>query len=154
METESLIDRIARVFPVAPIPDQGAILYEGAYRGESELEEIKAFFGGRAWNSITPRDVFRFRHALSFFSPTTFAYFSAAWMTCSLMDEGAVDTAIDNLVATLAEADPDLWTPGQRSVICAWLDHFDTVDLPSAKSHFESALRHLGCAVGRHRLAG
>jgi hypothetical protein len=145
METIDLMRMIAAAFPVEPVPGPSEILYEGAYPGETELEEIKSFFGGRPWNRVTPPDVFRFRHALSFFSPSAFAYFTPAWMTCSLLDEGAVDTGVENLVSAIGQAE-NPWTQEQRMAICEWLRHFDTVDLESARSDFAVALSKVGCA--------
>lgn len=149
MDSATLTKRIAVTFPVERIPSGEDILYEGAYLGESELEEIKLFFGGRNWNSVSPADVFRFRHALSFFSPLALAYYTAAWMTCALLDEDAVDTAIENLVSVLGRADPNLWTQEQRLVICEWLAHFNVSNLPSFKQDFEKAANNLGCNLTR-----
>jgi hypothetical protein len=145
MESATLIKRIVAAFPVERIPIGNDILYEGAYPGESELEEIRLFFGGRAWNSVTPSDVFCFRHALSFFSPAALAYYTAAWMTCALQDDNAVDTAIENLVSCLGRADPNLWTQEQRLVICQWLVRFNVSNLASSKQDFEKAAANLGC---------
>jgi hypothetical protein len=77
MSLESLIRRIRDVFPIAQIPSKDAILYKGAYANDEELEEIKSFFENRTWQSITPIEIFRFRHALSFFSPTALVYLYA-----------------------------------------------------------------------------
>ncbi|MGD1086711.1 MAG: hypothetical protein ABSA47_18390 [Verrucomicrobiota bacterium] len=142
MEKSHLIKRIAEVFPVAPIPSKEAVLYEGAYPGESEHEEIKEFFGGRAWNRITPNDVFNFRHALSSFSPAALAYYTAAWMMCCLMDEKTTDTATEDLVGTLSRADANRWTEEQRRIICEWLAYFKDVPL---KKRFEEATKNFGC---------
>src|SRR5213592_3725227 len=125
MSISSLITRIASAFPTEPTPLKEDVLYKGAYSRDPELEEIEKFFGSRSWNSITPTDVFRFRHALSFFSPSALAYYTAAWMTCALLDDEAVDTAIEDLVGTLGKADLNLWTNEQRIAICEWLMHFD-----------------------------
>jgi hypothetical protein len=142
MDIQSLNTRIAAAFPAEPTPARDQVLYHGAYPGESELEEIKEFFACRPWSSITPKDIFDFRHALSFFSPSTLAYYTAAWMTCSLQDERRVDTAIEDLAGALGGADPGLWTQEQRSVICEWLLHFRRVPL---KAVFEKAVANLGC---------
>lgn len=145
METIDLIRMIAAAFPVEPVQGPSEVLFEGAYPGESEHEEIKSFFGGRPWNCVTPEDVFRFRHALSFFSPSAFAYFTPAWMTCSLLDEGAVDTGIENLVSAIGRRE-NCWTQEQRRAICEWLHHFNTVDLESVRTDFAVALSKVGCA--------
>lgn len=146
METSLLVKEIANAFPTEPKPADEELLYEGAYHGESELEEIKQFFRCRAWNSITPSDIFRFRHALSFFSESALVYYTAAWLTCSLLDEEAVDTAIENVVDVFGEVDPNRWTEKQRLVICEWLNHFNNVDLPSVKRSFEKAAKNFGCS--------
>jgi hypothetical protein len=143
MSISTLITRIASAFPTEPTPSSEDVLYKGAYARDPELEEIKAFFGSRTWNSLTPADVFHFRHALSFFSSSALAYYAAAWMTCALLDDDAVDTAIEDLVSTLGKADPNLWTQEQRLAICEWLVHFNCSDLPSLKSRFESASKNL-----------
>ncbi|HXB59231.1 MAG TPA: DUF6714 family protein [Candidatus Acidoferrales bacterium] len=137
MKNDTLIKRILEVFPVDPPPSKEDVLYAGAYPGESELEEIKQFFGDRPWNAITPANVFNFRFALSFFSPPALAYYTPAWMTCSLIDEVAVDTAIDDLVSTFGRTDPKLWSQAQREVICAWLDHFKESEPEFGKNRFE-----------------
>jgi hypothetical protein len=142
METQSLIADIARAFPPAPAPNKEKVLYAGAYSGDPELEEITEFFGGRPWTAIGPKDVFRFRHALSFFSPSAFAYYIAGWMTCSLVAENEVDTAIEDLVYDLGRVDANLWTRQQRCAICAWLLHFKDVPL---KERLQSAITNLGC---------
>lgn len=144
MSTLSLLSQIDTAFPAAVPPSREDVLYEGAYRGDPELEEIREFFGGRRWNSITPSDVFRFRHALSFFSPSALAYFTAAWMTSALQDEEVVDTAIEDLVGALEKADADLWTREQRNAICDWIEHFSCSDLPTLKHRLESALWNMG----------
>jgi len=153
MSTSSLIKRIATVFPVEPVPQPRDILYneEATYQGsfpvDSELAEIKDFFGNRRWDSVTPQDVFQFRHALSFFSKSAFAYYTPAWMTCSLLDEVAVDTADSDLVCSLVRrADENLWTQAQRQVICEWLSYFQDDPL---KERFEEAIKKLGCSQTR-----
>jgi hypothetical protein len=140
----SLIARIAEAFPADRPPAKGGVLYEGAYPGESELEEIKEFFGSRPWNSITPDDVFNFRHALSFFSPLALAYYTPAWMMCSLLDKKAVDTGIEDLAGALESADATIWTREQRKVICEWLVYFRQVPL---KTVVEKAAANLGCQM-------
>jgi hypothetical protein len=142
MNADTLIARIAEAFPTVPTPTKDTVLYEGAYPGESELEEIRVFFGGRAWNSLTPQDIFRFRHALSFFSPLAFAYYAPAWMTCSLLEQRTVDTAVENLTGALGEADRSLWTQEQQFLICRWLFHFSRVSL---RPVFDKAVANLGC---------
>ena len=142
MQDTTLITKIARAFPVDPRPTRDMILYEGAYRGDEELEEIQEFFADRPWNSIAPGDVFRFRHALSFFSPQTFVYFTPAWMTCSLQDEEVVDTAPENLMGILAEANPDQWTQEEKCVICEWLVHFSGRSLMEI---YAQAMTNFGC---------
>jgi hypothetical protein len=147
MDNRSLITRIANAFPVEPSPTKENVLYKGAYSGDPELEEIRDYFGARPWKSLAPIDVFHFRHALSFLSPLALAYFTPAWMTCSLADEATVDTAIQDLTGTLGRADPSLWTQEQRSLICEWLVHFRAVPL---KPELEKAAKHLGCAMLPH----
>ena len=149
MSTSSLIARIASAFPLEPAPQPEDILYneEAGYTGsfpvDSELAEIKAFFGNRRWNAVTPQDVFHFRHALSFFSKSALAYHTAGWMTCCLVDAAAVDTAIEDLVYTFGKADANLWTRKQRQAICEWWTHFDFSQSPSSKSAFERAMKHM-----------
>jgi hypothetical protein len=149
MEAASLIKLIADAFPVEPIPAKDDILYNGAYPEESELEEIKLFSGGRAWNSVTPGDVFRFRHALPCYSPRALTYYTAAWMTCSLLDEEAVDTGIEDLVSAFERVKVNLWTQAQRSIICQWLIHFQDTGSPSLKKRFEQAAENLGCDLSK-----
>ena len=155
MSTSALIPRIASAFPTEPVPQPGDILYneETTYKGsfpvDSELAEIKSFFGNRRWDLVTPQDVFQFRHALSFFSKSALAYYTAAWMTCALLDDEAVDTAIENLVSKLGKANPNLWTQEQRQVICEWLIHFNVSDLPSSKHDFENAANNMRCSQPR-----
>lgn len=150
MNTSSLIKGIAAAFPTEPIPQPGEILYneEAAYQGsfpvDSELAEIKDFFGNRRWDSVTSRDVFRFRHALSFFSKRAFAYFAPAWMTCCLFDEVGVDTADSNLAGSLVRrADQDLWTQAQQHIICEWLSYFGNDPFDEG---FREAIDKLGCS--------
>ena len=92
----------------------------------SKSQEVRNFFAGRPWNSVTPQDIFRFRHALPLFSPSALAYFAAAWMTGALQDEDAVDTGIEDLISNLERSDPGSWTSIQRAAICAWLAYFKT----------------------------
>lgn len=152
MSTSSLIARIASAFPLEPAPQPEDILYneEAGYTGsfpvDSELAEIKAFFGNRRWDAVTPQDVFQFRHALSFFSKSALAYHTAGWMTCCLLDAAAVDTGIEDLVDIFGKADAHLWTRKQRQAICEWLTHFDVSQLPSSKSAFERATKNMGRA--------
>jgi hypothetical protein len=147
METIDLMRMIAAAFPVEPVPGPSEILYEGAYPGESELEEIKSFFGGRPWNRVTPQDVFRFRHALSFFSHSAFSYFTPAWMTSSLLDQAAVDTGIEDLVGALGRREIS-WTKDQRRAICEWLHYsqLNIEDLESVRRDFAVALSKVSCA--------
>ena len=145
MNDSSLKAQIASAFAAERPPFKEDVLYKGAYGGDPELEEIENFFGGRLWNSITPSDVFRFRHALSFFSPSALAYYTPAWMTCALVDDEAVDTAIEDLVGTFGETSPNLWTKEQRLAICEWLRHFYDSDLPTLKQRFDKAMNNMGC---------
>lgn len=143
MQAEILLKQIRDAFPTSPIPSEAEILYEGAYRGESELEEIRLFFGNRAWNIVTPQDVFRFRHALSFFSSSAFAYFSAAWMSAAIQDTEAVDTGVEDLVHAITRVDPRIWKPDQRTAICEWLTHFSNLFPAWCKDDFERAIRKM-----------
>ena len=153
MEKENLIRRIAEVFPVQPIPDSTEIVPPGAYK-DPEREEFSEFFGGRSWTSITPRDVFRFRLALCVFSEKAFAYFTPSWMTCSLLDEEGVDTAITDLVWRIAGAhrslvrrDLNLWSAEQKAVICDWIRYFEAkyIDSELFQEDCKAARRNLGC---------
>jgi len=144
MSSQDLLRQIADAFSQSAAPGEGDVLYAGAYSGDPELEEIKLFFGRREWQSIMPWDVFRFRHALSFFSDSALAYYAPAWISCSLLDEDTVDTAIEDLVATLGRKDASLWTDEQRRAICVWLAEIRSI--PDAKI-LELALRKLGCNV-------
>ncbi len=65
-------------------------------------------------------------------------------MTCSLLDEVAVDTGIEDLVGTLGRADVNLWMREQRSIICEWLIYFKDVPL---KERFEQAIKNFACSV-------
>ena len=157
-----LITEITDAFPVDPVPEAGEILYneqpgyKGSFPAEDELQEIKSFFGNRPWNSISPHDVFRFRHALSFFSCRAFAYYTAAWIVCSLQDSEAVDTADTDLLFELTRKSPDCWTEKQQQVICKWLTHFRGQlnecscgfgGLSKERtSDFEKAMENLHCA--------
>lgn len=131
-EKENLIQWIAQVFPVQPIPDRSEILPPDAYK-DPDRDRIKDFFGGRAWTEVTPQDVFRFRDALSTFSAKAFAYFAASWMTCSLLDEEAVDTGMEDLIFEIATAREDQerrravdsWSEEQKAVICEWIKYFE-----------------------------
>jgi hypothetical protein len=152
-EKENLIRRIAEVFPVQPIPDRSEILPPDAYK-DPDWERIKDFFGGRPWTAITPQDVFRFRDALSAFSAKAFAYFAAAWMTCSLLDEEAVDTAIEDLIFSIARAhrstgrrDVNLWSDEQKAVICEWIKYFEAKygDSEIFVEDCQAAYRNLAC---------
>jgi len=144
MSRQDLLRQIANAFSSSTPPAATGVLYEGAYSGDPELEEIKLFFGGREWQSITPSDVFRFRHALSFFSDCALAYYAPAWMSCSLLDADAVDTAIEDLAGTLGRKDPSLWTHEQRRAICNWLTQMRSIPLAPT---LELALRKFGCIV-------
>ena len=66
MEKSVLLTQIANAFPEGPLPAKEDVLSKGCYPGDPESEEIKDFFGGRPWKSITPGDVFNFRPALCF----------------------------------------------------------------------------------------
>ncbi len=145
MEARDLVALIATVFPSEPTPARGQVLYQGAYPGESEIEQVAEFFGNRRWGSVTTHDVFRFRHALPFFSPQALAYFTPAWMIASLLDENGVDTAIEDLVSNLEEADPNLWTQAQRAAICAWLNYFEPVRPGGLKARFQKVAQRFGC---------
>jgi len=146
----SLIERIEAEFPEHESPGWDEVLYEGHYKNDPELEEIRQFFAGRSWRTVTPQDVFRFRHALSFFSAKAFVYFTPAWMRCCLLDVEAVDTAVDDLVWDLERKDPELWSEGQRRTICEWLrvmDRWNTEHWESAlfRASLLRAARKLGC---------
>ena len=141
MQAAPLLKQIADAFPPEPVPGRDEILHAGALAGESEVEEIRAFFAGRPWSSVTPPDIFRFRHALSFFSPRALAYYTAAWMTCALLDEDAVDTAIEDLVGTAERVEPDLWTRDQKAAILGWLLHFRDTGSSSFRRLCEKAVR-------------
>ena len=143
MHISASIERIAAMFPEDKAPMGNEVLYKGADVADPDLAEIMSFFSGRSWRSITPSEVFNFRHALSYFSPCALAYFTPAWMTCALLDRHAVDTAIENLVGTLGEVNPAIWTQEQRLIICAWLAHFNTYNLNSVKALFERAGRNI-----------
>jgi len=125
MESTSLIARISEVFPLYPVPSKQGIIGETSYPpGESELVEIREFFGNRLWNTITPADVRRFEDCLALLSKEALAYFIAGWMTCCLLDSETVDVGLDNLVYQLERADPGLWSLAQRSVIYLWINHW------------------------------
>ena len=142
-----LIEQIAAVFPVEPIPTAAEVIKEGLYE-DLEREEIREFFAGRPWTAVTPKDVFRFRLGLFDFSKRAFAYYTAAWMTCILLDLDAVDTADMELVSGLRTADPNFWTKEQRRVICDWLAWMEERDdlLPFEREHVMAAAKNLGCA--------
>jgi hypothetical protein len=72
-----------------------------------------------------------------FFSKRALAYYTPAWMTCSLIDEVAADTGTEDLVSTFERADLKLWSQVQREVICAWLDHFKESEPEFGKNRFE-----------------
>lgn len=144
MNSELLAKRIANVFSTKPIHwKDDDILYADAYKNDEELEEIKGFFQNRSWESITPMEIFRFRHALSFFSPKALVYYMPAWLTNSLLDRDTVDTAVEDVSSILASGDASLWTQPQRAVLCDWLIHFKNCLL---EKNFEMALSKLGCA--------
>lgn len=104
---------------------------------------MKCFFGNRRWDLLKPNDVFNFRHALSFFSELALSYYSAAWMTCAVLNEDAVDTAIEDLVGILQEADPKLWTSDQRDVIQDWLSYFRERFNETFSEEVDAALRNI-----------
>jgi hypothetical protein len=145
MTPDTLIAQISNAFPQNPAPSDKTLLYEGAYPGESELEEIKSFFAFRPWNSVTAQDVFRFRHALPLFSPSARAYFTAAWMTASLQDEDAVDTGTEDLISNLGRSDPKIWTADQRAAICQWLAYFKTRWQGFLAREIEAVETQMGC---------
>lgn len=145
MNAPPIIASIAKAFPAEPIPPSEAVLYEEAYQGESELEEIKAFFGGRPWNTISPENIFRFRHALPLFSNRAFTYYAAAWMTCGILNPEAVDTGCEDLLTNLARKDVGIWNKEQRRAICLWLNYCKPDWPKGIKERYEEAARKFGC---------
>ena len=133
MKESDLIERIAAVFPLTPIPRKEEVICEGGSYppDESELVEIREFFGGRPWNSLTPADVRRFEDCLPLLSSKAFAYHIAGWMTCCVKDPIMVDVGEEFLVYRLEKVDPNLWTKDQREVICQWLEHSIPDNSPS-----------------------
>jgi hypothetical protein len=143
MTASILIAQVASVFPIESPPAKEEILYEGAYSGDSELDEIRDFFGGRIWTSITPDDVFRFRHAVDFFSESALIYYTPAWMTCGLLDEEAVDTGNEDLVRALKKMRLNAWTKTQEQAILEWLIYFRDRSPLIFQDTFEQAINNL-----------
>jgi len=105
MDPAQLMAQIVAAFPLDPRPTLDEIIFKGTYCGDEE-KEIRLFFNSLPWTSVTPQDVFRFRHALPLFSRSALVYFSAAWMATGLIDRHAVDTGIEDLISNLNRANP------------------------------------------------
>jgi hypothetical protein len=142
MNKDDLIFRIENTFPDSPGPSREGIIRKDAYREDVEFQKIESFFEHRAWRHVSPADVFRFRDALILFSPPALVYFSASWMVASLVDAGAVDTAIFDLAYVYGITTPTLWTATQRSCICDWLKYFES-DL--LKHRYQAAVQNFEC---------
>src|SRR4051812_38675135 len=98
---QSLICKIREAFPLGVPPGANDVLYRGHYIGDTEVEEIRAFFAGRRWCDITPGHIRTFKSATSFLSDDAFYYFAPAYMIGALVDEVGVDTAVDSFIGKI-----------------------------------------------------
>lgn len=137
--------RIATAFPVDSPPSRKQVLYAGANPRDLELKRVRECFGGRPWTSITLAEVFEFRDASPFFSPSALAYFAPAFMMRALEADDQVDAAVESLAGELAASAPTLWSTQQRAVICEWFDYFRDWLL---QERYEEGRRAFGCNNG------